>query len=167
MNAKQEKSVLWGALILCALFLSYVLTPSFTAVKNPKAILIDNPYPYPVEQWQKLGSANMERMDYKKLRQVFIKLTPTQASGGSVDISALGFTMIITKQISAQRNNTNAYDVPQVSFKTVSNTSVSYNIVQGSNTLVSVLGLNVLQGPSTVFATDLSNIEINIMITGY
>ena len=157
-----ERATYLGALVLASLLISYVFTQSFVNKEN-----FDDPYPYPVEHWQKLGTNAATRIDYKRIRQVYIRVTPTVANGGTIDISGLGMTNIMGKQISAQRNNTNAYDVPQASFKSVSTSSISYNIVQGSNTLVSVLGLNVLQGPSTIFATDLSNIEINITITGY
>lgn len=149
---------------LILIWVTAIVIFAFTYKQSNK---IDSPYPYPVEQWQKVGSSEPARMDYKRLKQIFIKVTPTQANGGTVDISALGLTTIMTKQISAQRNNNNAYDVPQVAFKTVTPTSVSYSIVQGSNAVVSVLGVSVLSGPSTIFATDLANIEINIMITGY
>ncbi len=156
----RNKLILIGASVIITAITVFAFT-------YKKGGTFENPYPYPVEQWQKIGNASPVRMDYKRLKQIFIKVTPTQANGGTIDISAMGLTTVITKQISAQRNNTNAYDVPQVAFKTVTPTSVSYSIVQGSNALVSVLGFSVLSGPSTVFATDLSNIEINIMITGY
>lgn len=122
--------------------------------------------PPPTSHWTKNG-ANAPVRAMNSMKVIHIKVTPTVANGGSIDITDCGLSSVVNASIMAKRNNTNAYDVPQVSLKTVSNTSITYNIVQGSNTLVSVLGLSVLQGPSTIFATDLSNIELYAMVIGY
>lgn len=157
-NYKLLFTITLGALIIESLVLSLVLMPSYKAAPEYN--------PMPTVHWTKNG-ASAPVLVAKQIKVVHIKVTPTVANGGSISISDCGFNTIINCQISAKRNNTNAYDVPQVSLKTLSTSSLTYNIVQGSNTLVSVLGLNVLQGPSTIFATDLSNIELNVLLIGY
>lgn len=122
--------------------------------------------PPPTSHWMKNGASAPIRA-LTGMKVIHIKVTPTVANGGSIDISDCGLTALVNVNIIAKRNNSNAYDVPQVSLKSVSASTITYNIVQGSNTLVTVLGLSVLQGPSTIFATDLSNIELYAIVIGY
>lgn len=85
----------------------------------------------------------------------------------TVSYASAGFSKIASVSIMAERNTSNAYDVPQASIKSWTNSAAVVNITQGSNTLVSVLGLNVLQGPSTTFVTTPSSVTLHLQIVGY
>lgn len=93
-------------------------------------------------------------------------LTPTTASGMAIDISAAGFTTITTAQVIALENVATADASPQVSIKTISNTSLTVNITQANSSLVSILGLNVLQGAGLVFSGNLSSVKLYVMVLG-
>lgn len=96
-----------------------------------------------------------------------VTVTPTVANGGSLDISGFGLTTIANVQVSVTRNTTVPNDVPTVSLKAVSTTSVTYNLIQGNNAVVALLGINVLSGAPNVFVTTPTDCTLRFTITGY
>ena len=93
-------------------------------------------------------------------------LTPTTAVGQSIDISAAGFSSITTAQVIALRATGSADASPQVSINTITTTSLTVNITQANASLVTILGLNVLQGNGLLFATNLSGVKLYVMVLG-
>lgn len=96
-----------------------------------------------------------------------VTLVPTTANGGILDISGFGLTSVLNIQVMALRNTSAANDVPTVSIKSFSTSSVVYNITQGNNAVVAILGINVLSGTPNVFVPTASDVTLYFQITGY
>ncbi len=86
-------------------------------------------------------------------------VTPTTATGMSVDISSAGFTSISTVELTAANNTTTVTSMPIVAIQTYSTTSVSFNLLTSNS---GVLG--ILQG--LVGATSLTGLTVHVHITG-
>ena len=94
-------------------------------------------------------------------------ITPTTSSGFSIDISSAGFTTISNIQIQVERNSTVVSDIPIVSIKSRTTSSIVVNLAQTNTATVSIAGINVLSGLPLIFATNLSNILLHVEVTGY
>lgn len=92
---------------------------------------------------------------------------PPTASGFTVNYSHVGFTAAPTIMAIAERNTSTLSESPQISVKGRTTSSVSFNITQGNATLVTVLGLSVLQGTASVAASPLSSITIHLLAYGH
>lgn len=90
----------------------------------------------------------------------------TSAQGQTIDISSAGFNNIVSIQALAERNTTTATSVPNPAVKSYSNTSVSFNIIEGSTSLVTLLTIPVLGGPPYVFANT-TGLFLHVIVTGY
>lgn len=95
------------------------------------------------------------------------QITPTVANGGSLDISGFGLTMIQDVQVTVVRNVSTANDVPTVALKSISTTAITYNITQGNNAVVAILGINVLSGTPNVFVPTPTDCTLFFQVTGY
>lgn len=90
-------------------------------------------------------------------------VTPTTGNQFTVDISAAGFSTIISVQAQIIKATTSAASVPVVSVDSYSTTQVKLNIVQSNATLVSILGTTV---NGLLFATSFSGMEIHLFVVG-
>lgn len=117
--------------------------------------------------WVKNG-ASAATLVKRGVNLVHITFTPTSANGGTYDLSSLGINTIVGHEVSIEKSvNSIATDVPNVATRSLTNTTYTYDIVQGSSSVVSVLGLSVLQGPAQIYATPLSNIKIHLKVYWY
>lgn len=109
------------------------------------------------------GSSGAKARPSKKWMEI---VTPSTASGYSIDISSAGFTTILGCSIIAIKNNSTANLSPNVSIKSISNTSLVVNIVEGNPATVVILSTNVLSGAPLVFAS-LTGLTLSVEVTGY
>lgn len=93
-------------------------------------------------------------------------VTPSTGNGYSIDISSAGFTSIISCNVIAIKNNSTANLSPNVAIKSISNTAIVVNVVEGNAATVSILGINVLSGSPMVFA-NVSGLTLSVEVTGY
>lgn len=94
-------------------------------------------------------------------------ISPTSAMDFLIDYTEAGFSEITGISIIAQRDTTNAFDVPNVAIKSApTNTGVRVNITQGSNSLVTVLSLSVLGGPAIIPAAPINTIKLYCRVEG-
>lgn len=92
-------------------------------------------------------------------------ITYTPSSGVVViDVSAAGFTTVQSVNVIAERNTSSATQCAQVLVKSFTSTSITVNITEGSNNLVTILGLSVLGGPATVFSS--TSVKLHIFAIG-
>lgn len=91
-------------------------------------------------------------------------VTPTTASGFTVDISSAGFNTITSIQMQSANNTSSAVGVPLVSLKSYTTTQVVMNIIQSNNNTIASLLAPII---GLVFATNLTGITIHILVTGY
>lgn len=96
-----------------------------------------------------------------------VQVTPTVANGGTLDISGLGITTIGNIQVSVVRNTSVANDVPTVALKSISPTAITYNLIQGNNAVVALLGINVLSGSPNVFIPTPTDCTLYFQITAW
>lgn len=92
-------------------------------------------------------------------------ITPNTSNGYSMDISAAGFTRILSVNAIASRNTATATSVANVGVKTWTNSSIVFNSTEGNASLVTLLGSSVLLGPSTGFAA--VGIQLHVTVIGY
>ncbi len=92
-------------------------------------------------------------------------VTPNTGNGYSVDISSAGFSAILSYQVIAIRNTGTVSSVPNVAIKTVSTTAIVVNIIEQSTNLVTLLGVSVLSGLPTVFAST-SGLSLMVIVEG-
>lgn len=85
----------------------------------------------------------------------------------TIDISPAGFTQIAGVNIMAMRNTSTATSSPQISIKSYSTSSIVANITEGNATLVTILGLSVLQGASMQFVATPSTVTLCVFAIGY
>ncbi len=93
-------------------------------------------------------------------------ITATSESGMTIDISSAGFTVIGSVNVMALRNTATATEAPQVALKEVTTSTLTVNITQSSASLVTILGLSVLQGPAAIFATNVNTIKLYVIVIG-
>lgn len=97
-------------------------------------------------------------------------ITPSTASGLSVDVSSAGFTSILNVQAIAVRNTSTVTSAPNVSIKslTVSAgvvTAVVVNITEGNALTQTIVGVPVLLGLPSVFANT-SGLTLYVCVDG-
>lgn len=90
----------------------------------------------------------------------------TQAAGQVISLTSAGFTKILTANVIALRDVADPMQVPNVAIKAISTSQLTVNIVQPNNATVSILGINVLSGGPSVFATNLANISLYVEVIG-
>lgn len=86
-------------------------------------------------------------------------ITPTTATGQTIDITSAGFTSISTIELTAANNTTTVTSMPIVMIKSYTNTSVVCNILTSNVGVLSIL--QGLVGPTT-----LTGMTIHAHITG-
>ncbi len=92
-------------------------------------------------------------------------ITPNSTNGYSIDISSAGFTNIINVQIIASRNTGVVSSCPQVSVRTVSTTSITVNITEVNTATINLLGINVLSGLPSIFAS-ITGLTLYVLVEG-
>lgn len=98
-----------------------------------------------------------------QLRAYAVTVTPTTASGNSIDISGAGFGTILGVIPSAINNTSTIDNVPLVSLKSVSISSVVVNILSPKTTSV-LIGGNV---DGMGFIGSLSGVAVTLIVIGY
>jgi len=88
------------------------------------------------------------------------------ASGFSIDISALSYTQILSVSVVAFRNTTSAASSPNVSIKSKSTSAIVVNIVEDNPNTVTILGINVLSGSPSIFAS-VTALKLEVIVIGY
>ncbi len=125
-------------------------------------------------RWRIVSSNNAQGMVYygpsgmisRPTKKWVSSITPNTGNGYSIDIGSAGFTAITAINIIAIKNNGTANLSPNVSIKSISNTTLIVNIVEGNAGVVSILGINVLSGSPLVFA-NVSGLTLSVEITGF
>lgn len=100
------------------------------------------------------------------IRILSLLVTPTVAMGYSLDISSYGFTSITNVQAIAERNTSVPMEVLNVGIKSVNTNAIVFNLTQGNNATVALLGINVLSGSPVVAANTLNNITLHVRVEG-
>ena len=103
----------------------------------------------------------------RAIKQYHAVITPTNSNGGTLDISSYGLTTVLNVNATVARNTATANDVPSIAIKSISTTSIAYNVMTANNATVAILGINVLSGSPQVFAANPSTLTIYLTITGY
>lgn len=105
---------------------------------------------------------------YKKLKLWVDTISVTSADSFSVSISSAGFTNVLSASATAIKNTPNGSpaSIANVAIDYYTNNNLYFNFSQGSNNLVTVLGISVLGGASTISAVT-SGLKIGIMVIGY
>ncbi len=86
--------------------------------------------------------------------KVFItRVAITSAAGQSVDLSPAGFTSVSIIHVSPENNTTTSTAMPQMSCKSFTTTSALINTLVAQNTVVSILGANVIPFTAPVTLT--------------
>lgn len=142
---------------------------SFTKNEEDKKGTVRFSYdPAPTQHFVKAGSSSTNGILRMLPTKVYhVTVVPTVANGGSLDISGFGLTTVANVQVSAQRNTAAPNDVPTVALKSISTSSIVYNITQGNNAVVSIVGINVLSGTPNVFVSTPSDVTLRFLITGW
>lgn len=92
-------------------------------------------------------------------------VTPTTSNGYTIDISSAGFSTITNIQIVASKNSSNAYQCPNSSIKSYTNSQLVVNIIEGNASTVNILGSLVLLGAANIFA-DVTGITLHVRVEG-
>ena len=80
-------------------------------------------------------------------------ITCTTGNAMTIDISSAGFSTVPRVQVSAMKNTADPLLSPQVSIKSVSTTSISFNVTEFSGTTLLGIAVGTIQfvaSPSTV-----------------
>ena len=103
---------------------------------------------------------------YKIMKVFSDTITPSTGNGYSLDISASGFTSIVSISAMAQRNTSTATSSPNVGVKSYTTSAIVFNMTEGNADLINILGSNVLLGPSTQFSSA-SGLLLHVTVVGY
>lgn len=95
----------------------------------------------------------------QKIKTLPFSAVPTTGNGFSVDISAVGFTTILSATVSIEKSTADLASVPMVSIKSISNSAIVVNVYQPT--------LVVLGGLPNVFTTVFTGIKLHYNIIGY
>lgn len=90
-------------------------------------------------------------------------VTPSSATDQTIDISTAGFNTVLYAKIDAVYNGNLIWCQPNV----VNTTQITLDLYRPNTSLVTILGLNVLQGVPFLTGNDLSNIRLHVEVTGY
>ena len=93
-------------------------------------------------------------------------VTPTTASGFSINIGTASFSSIKTIQITPLKNTSTATSCPSVSLKTVSTSAIVVNLTESNPSTVTILGIAVLSGAPQIFASSVSDYKLYCRIEG-
>lgn len=93
-------------------------------------------------------------------------ITVSSSNGFNVDVSAAGFTKVLSASAVAVKNTATATSVPNVGIKSISNTALTLNFTEGNSSVVTLLGSSVLLGPSTSFAST-TGLSVYVLVVGY
>lgn len=104
---------------------------------------------------------------FKQMKVYMDTFVCTTGNGMVIDISPAGFTKVAGVNVIAERSTATATSSPQTSIKSWTTSAVTVNITEGNATLVSVLGLSVLQGVSTQFVATPSTVILHVQVIGY
>ncbi len=88
------------------------------------------------------------------------------SSGYVIDISALGYTVILGVNVIAYRNSATVTSSPNVSIKTISTSAITVNIIEGNPATVNILG-NIITLGSPVIFSPVSGLKLSVMVIGY
>lgn len=104
---------------------------------------------------------------YKKFKILIDTVTVTSNSNFSINITTAGFTNILSANAIGIKNVSGAFtSVPNVAIESMTTTALNLNFTQGSNNLVTLLGIGVLSGAATLGA-DISGLKVAIIVIGY
>ena len=92
-------------------------------------------------------------------------VTPSTGNGYSIDISGVGFSNVLGYEIMSVKSTASATSVPKVSVKSVSNTAIVVNIIEGNANTVNILGSLVLLGVSEQFVNT-TGLTLNVIVYG-
>lgn len=91
-------------------------------------------------------------------------ITPSTASGATIDISSAGFGSITNIQIQAAANTASATSVPLVSLKSYTTTQVTVNIVMSNNSTIANLLQPII---GLIFPSSVTGITLHVLVKGY
>lgn len=104
---------------------------------------------------------------YPEGRKVFQdSFSVTNPNGFAVDLSKAAFDSVKAVYLTTSRNTNTATDVPRAEVRTLTNSMLTVNIVQGNGTTVNLLGSLVQLGTSNTFATNPSDIRLFVTVIG-
>lgn len=103
---------------------------------------------------------------YQKLKVWIDTLSVSSSSGQSVDISSAGFSNVLCVQAIGLRNTGTVSSSPQISIKTYSTSAITLNITETNTATTTILGISVLSGLPTVFAST-SGLKALVFAIGY
>lgn len=118
--------------------------------------------------YTKNGASAAVQMD-RGINVYHITFVPTVANGGTYDISSLGLTAILSHKVSIQKTTgiSAATDIANISTRSLTTSTYTFDIVQGSASVVTLLTVSVLQGPAQIYSTPLTNLIVHLEISGY
>lgn len=93
-------------------------------------------------------------------------ITPSTGNGYSLNISAAGFSSIISVNAIGQRNTATATSSPNIGVKSMTTSAIIFNMTEGNDNLINILGSNVLLGPATTFS-NASGLLLHVTVVGY
>lgn len=99
----------------------------------------------------------------QKIKEWTAIVTPTTGNGYSIDISAAGFSTILSANVTTQFNTGTATSLHVVEIKSISTTAIVVNILQQNVT--SILGIDVLAASS--FIGSGTGLTAHIIVRGY
>lgn len=99
--------------------------------------------------------------------KVFVaEVTPNTSNGYSIDISAAGFSTILSTSVIAKRNTSTASTSPNVSIKSESTSAIVVNVTEDNPNTIAILGISVLSGLPSVFA-NVTGLTLKVIVIGY
>lgn len=90
-------------------------------------------------------------------------ITPSTATGQTINISSAGFNTVLSTSVDLEYNGGLVWNT--IASRTT--TQITCNLYRPNTSLVSVLGFNVLQGVPFLTANDLSNMRLHVTVIGY
>lgn len=124
--------------------------------------------PAPTRHYLKSGSSSANGTLRQLPTKVYhVTVVPTVANGGTLDISGFGLTTVANVQVVAMRNTSTPNDVPTVALKSITTSTLTYNLIQGNNAVIAILGINVLSGTPNVFVPTPTDLTLYFLITGW
>lgn len=140
-------------IILACLVILVISTIAFKGVHEYKAIRYYD------------GTGEITNSYVSDLKVWMGTVQPTSATF-PIDISSAGFTQIKTVSIQPVKNTSDANAAPDVSIKSMTNSTITVNIKQGNGAVVSILGINVISGAPMVFSGSVADIQLIVRVTG-
>lgn len=145
----------WGWFFFAFIFLCLIAGLASDWNKKPDAY---QPYP---------KMYNRSGVLLRQMRIFCDTIIPTTGNGQTVDISAAGFSTICNAVVTAQKNTATLSDIPLVSVKNCTTTTLTVNIINPNMSLVTLLGSGVLLGGAVGFEGAPTNVRLNVMVMGY